>query len=192
MAMTPTDAGRQIYKSIEITSKGCDMGKFCLTVYRSLMFLSCVSLLGAFAAIMLGVVAREMRWDIQGLDAYAGYAIAAALFLALPSTLQHGDHIRVSLLLQRASKRTREALEYWALVAGLGLAVFMTWYSVQLVMVSYLTHDLSPAADATPLWIPQIAMVAGCAGFALAFLHALVSRVRGRSFFIDSSSANFE
>lgn len=168
------------------------MGKFCLTVYRSLMFLSCVSLLGAFAAIMLGVVAREMRWDIQGLDAYAGYAIAAALFLALPSTLRHGDHIRVSLLLQRVSKRTREALEYWALVAGLGLAVFMTWYSVQLVMVSYLTHDVSPAADATPLWIPQITMAAGCAGFALAFLDALVSRVRGRPFFVDSSSANFE
>lgn len=168
------------------------MGKFCLTIYRFMMFLSCASMLCAFAAIMLGVVVREMHWDVQGLDAYAGYSIAAALFLALPSTLQHGEHIRVSLLLQRAPAHARMALEYWALVAGFGLAAFMAWYSMQLVGVSYLTHDVSPAADSTPLWIPQLTMALGCAGFALAFLDALVARVQGRPFFADNASANFE
>ena len=47
--------------------------------YRWLMTLSCVSMVSAFVAIMLGVAAREFHWDIQGLDAYAGYAIAAFL-----------------------------------------------------------------------------------------------------------------
>ena len=168
------------------------MGTFCSRIYRFLMLLACVSMLFAFAAIMLGVAAREMHWDLQGLDAYAGYSIAAALFLALPETLQHGDHIRVSLLLQRLPERARIVFEYWALIAGLALALFVTWYAAQLVWVSYTTHDVSPAADATPLWIPQLTMVAGCAGFALAFLDALISRLRARPFFADNASANFE
>jgi hypothetical protein len=54
---------------------------------------------GSLWHVLLGVIAREVHWDIGGLDAYAGYAIAATLFLALPATLQHGDHIRVTLVL---------------------------------------------------------------------------------------------
>jgi TRAP-type C4-dicarboxylate transport system permease small subunit len=168
------------------------MGPFCSKIYKGLMFLACISMLLAFAAIMLGVAAREMHWDLPGLDAYAGYSIAAALFLALPETLQHGDHIRVSLLLQKLPKKARVAFEYWALIAGFALAVFIAWYAARLVWVSYTTHDVSPAADATPLWIPQLTMLIGCAGFALAFLDALVSRLRAQPFFAENASANFE
>ncbi len=168
------------------------MGKLFPKIYSSMMFLACISMLAAFLAIMLGVAAREMSWDIQGLDAYAGYSIAAALFLALPGTLQHGDHIRVSLLMQRSPVWLQNILEYWALFAGFAIAVFMTWYAGRLAWVSYSTHDVSPAADATPLWIPQLTMVIGCAGFALAMLHALIARISGRTFFAENTSANVE
>ena len=42
-------------------------------------------MLAAFGSVALGVVARQAQWDIPGLDAYAGYAIVCALFLALTS-----------------------------------------------------------------------------------------------------------
>ncbi len=168
------------------------MGTFASKIYRGMMLLACISMLAAFAAIMLGVVIREAHWDIQGLDAYAGYSIAAALFLALPETFRHGDHIRVALLLQRLPDRVRVALEYWSLLAGVSLAAFMTWYGARLVWVSYVTHDVSPSADATPLWIPQITMLIGCAGFALAFADALICRLRGHAFFAENSASNFE
>lgn len=92
------------------------------------MLLACVSMLAAFATIMLGVVAREAGWDIQGLDAYAGYSIAAALSLALPGTLQNGDHIRVSLT-RSARPLAYRTSSRWALLAGLTLALFMAWYA---------------------------------------------------------------
>ncbi len=152
--------------------------------YRFLMFLSCVSMVAAFVAIMLGVAAREFRWDIQGLDAYAGYAIAATLFLALPGTLKHGDHIRVTLVMQRLSSRAQNLLEYWCLAAASALSVYLAWFSCRLVWVSYATHDVSPSADASPLWIPQLAMALGCIGFAASFLHALWVRRMGGSFFV--------
>jgi TRAP-type C4-dicarboxylate transport system permease small subunit len=151
--------------------------------YRFLMGLSCFSMVTAFGAIMLGVIARELHWDIQGLDAYAGYAIAATLFLALPGTLKHGDHIRVTLLMQRLSTRAQNWLEYWCLAAASALSVYVAWFSCRLVWVSLVTHDVSPSADASPLWIPQIGMALGCIGFAMSFLHALWARWTGQAFF---------
>ena len=51
--------------------------------YRLLVLLAMLAMVAAFITVGLCVVAREAGLDIQGLDAYAGYAIAAALFLAL-------------------------------------------------------------------------------------------------------------
>lgn len=156
--------------------------------YRSLLVLACVAMAAAFATILLGIVARLAHWDIAGLDAYAGYAIAAALFLALPETLRHGEHIRVALLLQRLPERGRTAMEVACLAVGLGLTNYLAWYACRLVWVSYLTHDVSPAADATPLWLPQLTMALGCIGFAVAFAHALIAKLRRRRFFAPSAS----
>lgn len=151
--------------------------------YQLLMGLSCVAMLAAFISIILGVAARELRWDIQGLDAYAGYSIAAALFLALPGTLKHGDHIRVTLVMQRLSSRVQNILEYWCLISASALSAYVAWFACRLVWVSFYTHDVSPSADASPLWIPQLAMALGCIGFALSFLQALWARWTRQPFF---------
>ncbi|MEO5670523.1 MAG: TRAP transporter small permease subunit [Ramlibacter sp.] len=159
------------------------MDKLISNFYKLLLVLACLSMLGAFVSIMLGIVARQVHWDIQGLDAYAGYAIAAALFLALPETFRHGDHIRVTLLLQKLPERVRTAFEYWGLGAGAALSLYMAWFACRLAWISWSTHDVSSSADATPLWIPQLTMVLGCIGFAVSFLDALASRLAAREFF---------
>ncbi|MGE0350002.1 TRAP transporter small permease [Hydrogenophaga sp.] len=146
------------------------------------MFLSCLSMVATFCAVLLGVVSRQAQWDIAGLDAYAGYFIACALFLALPATLRQGEHIRVTLLLDRVPGWARGVLEGAGLVIGLCIALSMAWYAIRLVWVSWITHDISPGADVTPLWIPQIGMALGCIGFALSFAHALLLRHRGEHF----------
>jgi TRAP-type C4-dicarboxylate transport system permease small subunit len=152
--------------------------------YQFLMALACLSMLAAFGSIMLGVAARELRWDIQGLDAYAGYSIAAALFLALPSTLRQGDHIRVTLLMQRLSAKVQNALEHFCLALACAVTAYVAWYACRLVWLSYTTHDVSPGADASPLWIPQLSMALGCLGFFISFLHAWAARIQGGSFFV--------
>ena len=154
-------------------------------LYRLLITLACVSMVAAFVIVMLSILARQVTFiDIQGLDAYAGYAIAATLFFTLPTALMHGDHIRVTLVLDRLGQRARAGFEWGALIAALGLAVYLAWFAMRAVWLSYITHDVSPAADATPLWIPQLCMAIGCAAFALAFLDAIVARWRGREWFI--------
>jgi TRAP-type C4-dicarboxylate transport system permease small subunit len=162
--------------------------------YKFLLFLSGVSMVAAFGVIMLGVAARQFLWDIPGLDAYAGYAISATLFLALPATLRHGDHIRVTMVLQKLSRRARHLMEYWCLASASALSIYFAWYAARMVWMSYTYHDVSPGADVTPLWIPQLAVVLGSIGLAVAFVDALVSRLQGRAFFeeADGESARAE
>ena len=154
--------------------------------YKLLLLLSGVAMVAAFGIIMLGVAAREFAWDIPGLDAYAGYAIAATLFLALPASLRHGDHIRVNMVLQKLSPKALNIFEYWCLFAASALSIYFAWYAGRMVWLSYTYHDMSPSADATPLWIPQVFMLLGCIGLAVSFVDALVSRLQGRTFFEES------
>jgi TRAP-type C4-dicarboxylate transport system permease small subunit len=159
------------------------MHRFVAAFDRLLALLAALAMVAAFASVSLGVIARLAAWDLPGLDAYAGYAIAAALFLALPQTLRRQEHIRVTLLMDRLGARARAALEWWSLLAGFALSVYMAVYALRLVWVSHGMHDVSPAADATPLWIPQIAMALGCVGFALSLADAIVSRWKGDDYF---------
>lgn len=154
-----------------------------LAFYRLLGLLAMLAMIAALLTVALGVLAREAAWDIQGLDAYAGYAIAAALFLALPITFQRGEHIRVTLLMDKVPARWREGLQVWSLVAGSVLSAMLAWYAARLVWVSWTTHDVSPAMDAAPMWIPQLSMALGCFGMAVACLDALVSHLLGLPFF---------
>lgn len=150
--------------------------------YRLLMALSALAMVAAFLAVAIGIADRQFFWGLRGLDAYAGYAIAAALFLALPGTLQRGEHIRVTLVLQRLPAGWRAAAEWWCLVAAAALSIGLAWFAVKLVWVSRLTNDVSQGSDATPLWIPQLAMALGCIGLAVGFVDALVCRLRGQDF----------
>ena len=146
--------------------------------YAALMALAALALLGTFVCVMLGIIDRQVGWGLRGLDAYAGYGIAAALFLALPATLQKGEHIRVTLL----PVAWRSGMEWWSLALGLALAGMLAAYAWRLVWVSQTTNDISQGADATPLWLPQIAMALGCLGLFVALADAAWSRATGGSF----------
>ncbi len=170
------------------------MSKLLNSFYKLLAVLAALSMVSAFVTVMLGVLGRQFDFNIRGLDAYAGYSIAAALFLALPDTLRKGDHIRVTLLLQQLPERVRNLFEYWSLIAGAGLSVYLAFYACRLAWQSNTFHDMSQSADATPLWIPQIAMALGCIGFAIAMVDALLARIQGRTFFAvgEAETANIE
>jgi TRAP-type C4-dicarboxylate transport system permease small subunit len=154
--------------------------------YDGLMALAALSMVSAFVAVVLGIADRQFALGLRGLDAYAGYAIAAALFLALPGTLKRGEHIRVTLLLQRAPRGLQNALEAWCLLAGVLLTSMLAWYACRLVWLSHTTNDISQGSDASPLWIPQLAMALGCVGLAVAFLDAAFSRIVGQQFYADA------
>ena len=131
-------------------------------------------------AVLASVLGRQLHFNVPGTDAYAGYMMAGAGFLALAHTLKRGEHIRVTLLLQSLSPRARHALEVWALAAASVLAALVAFYSVRLAWQSHAFNDISTGNDATPLWLPQLSMAIGTTILAIAFIDELVLELRGR------------
>lgn len=130
--------------------------------------------------VLLSIISRQLHFHVPGTDAYAGYLMAAAGFLALAHTLKRGEHIRVTLLLNALRGRWRRGFELWALGIATMLAVLFAYYSCKLAWQSHEFHDISTGSDATPLWIPQIAMALGTVVLALAFVDELVMELLGR------------
>ena len=141
--------------------------------------LAALCMVALLVMVMLGIVGRLLHFHVPGTDAYAGYLMAGAGFLALAHTLKRGEHIRVTLLLGALKGRAKHALELWALAGASALAALMAYYSVRLAWQSHSFNDISTGNDATPLWLPQIAMAAGTLILLLALLDELVLEWRG-------------
>lgn len=149
-------------------------------LYDGAAWLAALAMIGLLAMVLLSVVGRQFGFNVPGTDAYAGYLMAGSGFLALAHTLKRGEHIRVTLLVQALAGRARKAIELWALAAASALAALFAWFSARLVWQSYRFNDVSTSNDATPLWIPQLAMAAGTLVLLVAFVDELVLELRGR------------
>ncbi len=156
------------------------MRKLLDRLYDAAGLLAALFLVGTLAMVLLGIAGRLLNFHVPGTDAYAGYCMAAAGFLALAHTMMHGEHIRVTLILERLVGPSRRGLELWALAVGVLLAALLAFYSVRLAYQSWDFHDISTANDATPLWIPQSTMAIGTVIFLIAMLDELVAELRGR------------
>ena len=156
------------------------MRKLLLWLIDSAAALAALFLVGLLVMVLLSIVSRQLHFHVPGTDAYAGYLMAASGFLALAHTLKKGEHIRVTLLINRLSGRVHRAFELWALGAASLLAALFAFYSCRLAWQSYAFNDISTGNDATPLWIPQIAMALGTVVFALALIDELALEWRGQ------------
>jgi len=149
-------------------------------LYDGAAWLAALFMLGLLAMVLLSIASRQLHFHVPGTDAYAGYLMAGAGFLALAHTLKRGEHIRVTLVLSLLKGGVRRGFEIWALVAATFLAGLFAFYSVRLAWQSHAFHDVSTASDATPLWIPQIGMAVGTCILLVAFVDELVLEIRGR------------
>jgi TRAP-type C4-dicarboxylate transport system permease small subunit len=143
-------------------------------------YLAALFMVGVLLMVLASVIGRLAHFNLRGSDAYAGYCMAAASFLALAHTLKRGEHIRVTLFLDRFQGRFRRPLEIWCHVAGALFCGLLAWYSVRLVWQSHVFNDVSQGNDATPLWIPQLAMAGGCLVLLVAMVDDLVRVLRGK------------
>jgi len=158
-------------------------------LYDGAAWIAALCMIGLLAMVLLTVVSRLMHFHVPGTDAYAGYLMAAAGFLALAHTLKRGEHIRVTLLLSALKGTPRRALEIWALGAAALLAGLGAYYAGRLAWQSYAFNDISTGNDATPLWIPQLSMAAGMVILAIAFVDELVLELQGRRMQVASEEA---
>lgn len=126
-------------------------------------------------------IGRAFGMVVPSANELAGYAMAAASFLALAPTLRAGGHIRVQVLLAALPEAPRRWLELWCIGFALALMGYLAWWSVDLARQSYVFGDVSPGLLAVPLWIPQGLMALGVVVLVLVLLEALVDCLLGRT-----------
>lgn len=156
------------------------MRKALDALYDAAGYLAAFFMVGILAMVLASVLGRLVGFNLRGSDAYAGYCMAASGFLALAHTLKRGEHIRVSLLLDRFGGRLRRPLDIWCHAAGSFFSGALAWYSIRLAWQSHVFNDISQGNDATPLWIPQLSMALGATVLAIAMLDDLVLLLRRR------------
>jgi len=159
-------------------------------LYYGAAWLAALMMVGLLVMVLLSISGRLLHFHVPGTDAYAGYLMAGAGFLALAHTLKRGEHIRVTLLLGMLQGGARRAMEIWALFAASALALLGAFYSARLVWQSHLFNDISTGNDATPLWLPQLGMAIGMAILAIAFIDELVLELRGKRSATDTAARN--
>lgn len=143
---------------------------------------------GASAAFLIIVVAilvitqimsRILGVDAPGVDDIAGYCLAGASFLALAPTLKHGDHIRVSLFINKLSTSSVRLCDLLSLFIGFLLTLYFLWACVDFVWDSYRFNEVNHGMLATPLWIPRLFLPIGLAVLAIAFVDEIVRVSKG-------------
>ena len=156
------------------------MRKSLEILYLASGYLAAIFMIGTLLMVLASVLGRMMNFNLRGSDAYAGYCMAAAGFLALAHTLKRGEHIRVTLILERLGINGRHRLELVAHAIAVFFSGMFAFFTARLVYQSYAFNDISQGNDATPLWIPQIAMAVGAAVLFIAILDEFVLLVSGR------------
>ncbi len=142
-------------------------------LYFSGGVIAALFLIAILTIIVLQMLARWSGSTFPGATDYAGYCMAGASFFAFAYALNHGAHIRVSLALN-AMGRFRRWGETFCFAVGAVTATFVARYAIKYMMQSRQFNDVSQGQDATPLWIPQMVMVAGAVLLAIAFWDNLI------------------
>ena len=156
------------------------MRRFLNFLYDAAAWLAALAMIGVLVMVLTSIIGRLLHFHLQGTDAYAGYSMAVAGFLALAHTLKKGEHIRVTLLIGRLQGSARRAMEMWSLSVAVVLAALFAYYACRLVWQSHEFNDMSTSNDATPLWIPQLSMAVGAVILLIAFIDEWVLELLGQ------------
>jgi TRAP-type C4-dicarboxylate transport system permease small subunit len=143
-------------------------------LYLGAGILAGVFLVAIFVLMMVMSLGREIGLNVPGGDDIASWMMAATAFLGLAHTFKHGDIIRVGLLIDRFSGRTRQVMELACLLIGIGFIAYFTWYAAELVYDSWRFNERAQGVLPWPLWIPQLGFAFGLAVLLIAFVDEFV------------------
>ena len=156
-------------------------------LYNLCGYIAAVFMLLILLTIVVQMVGRWASIPMPGATDFAGYFMAGASFFALTYALNHGAHIRVSLLLTKLGRHRRLG-EIWCFGIATILAAFFAINAVEATWLSHKLNDISQGQDATPLWIPQLSMAIGTVVLMIGLADLFIRVLRGGSYELGSAS----
>ncbi len=124
------------------------------------------------------VVARKVfGFSTLMADEYSAYFLVGVVGLGLADTLLSNGHVSVQILESRLSGFSRDVLALLSNLVGFSFTVLLTWHAVMLAVSSYEGDIRSIMHMRTPLYIPQIVLIAGSSILGLAFFGKVLEAV---------------
>ena len=148
-------------------------------LYRVSGYLAGFFLAAIAALIVAQIVGRFIGVAIDAVEV-SGFCMAASTFFGLASTLKHGTHIRVNLLIRRFFGTAKKAAELWCTGFGALAAGYFSYQAVSMVWDTFSFGDMTKGLIIIELWIPQMAMAAGAVILTLALADEFLSVLWGR------------
>jgi TRAP-type C4-dicarboxylate transport system permease small subunit len=134
----------------------------------------------AIFVIMLALSGgRQVGLNVVSGDDIASWCMAAMAFLGLAHTFKSGEMIRVGLLTQRLTGRTKWIAELFALAVAAVFIGYFAWHAVDLTVTSWRISDVSTGVLVVPLWIPQTGFATGLVILFIAIADELVHVATG-------------
>jgi TRAP-type C4-dicarboxylate transport system permease small subunit len=148
-------------------------------LYRASGVLAAVCLAATCVVMLAQVAGREAGVLLRGADDITAWLCAAAAFLALGHTFRHGELIRMGLMIERLRPAARWYAEVFSLCITVAFLAYMTWAVVRFVYEGWLINEVAQGLLRVPLWIPQLAFIAGIVVFFIAALDEFIVVLRG-------------
>ncbi|MGB0959184.1 MAG: TRAP transporter small permease [Halocynthiibacter sp.] len=147
----------------------------------------CLNLTDKIYSALMG---RALGLTIPSYSDFTGFFLAAASFLALAYTLRAGGHIRVTLVTGLLPSSIQRIFEALALLIGLAMTGYATFYMFGLVGESIEFGDMTSGMVSIPLWLPQTPVLAGLAILTIALADELILVLRGKAPTYDGQGEN--
>jgi TRAP-type C4-dicarboxylate transport system permease small subunit len=137
----------------------------------------------AAIVVMIVVVATDIltRWllnfSFEISDELGGYLLVVIAFVSLPVCQISESFHRVELVQSRLTPFWRAVSNLIFDLLSFAFCALLLWQLARFELASYRFGDRAPTYLATPLWIPQAAMLLGAAALCFSMLRTLAADV---------------
>ena len=141
--------------------------------------LACVAALVVMVVIVaVDILTRSLlNFSFEISDELGGYLLALICFVSLPVCQASDSFHRVELVQSRLSPFGRAVSHVIFDLLSLAFCALLFWQLVRFELASFRFGDRAPTYLATPLWIPQAAMLLGAAAVCFTMLRTLAADI---------------
>jgi len=149
------------------------------TIVERICRLACAAaLIVTLVVVGLDIVTRWLfNFSFEISDELGGYLLAAITFLSLPVCQISDSFHHVELVQSRLSPFARAVSHVIFDLLSLAFCALLLWQLVRFELSSFRFANRAPTYLATPLWLPQAAMMLGAAALCFSVLRTLASDV---------------
>jgi TRAP-type C4-dicarboxylate transport system permease small subunit len=129
---------------------------------------ACIALICVLMIVQ--TLGRQFGFPTGAINDLVSWLCAAAAFLTMAHAFKHGDFVRVTLGLEKASPALRHRLELGCLAVASAALAYLAFWACRFTYQSWEFHEVAQGLWAVPIWIPQLSFAFGSVLFLVAVL----------------------